>query len=94
MLALIQHKFLEHPYVGVKLLVASFLSSIMMLIIPIPPYSDGLMRRVFGLIVETFQDLDNSEGHTFGKRLEILEVMVLVRPYDLMFELECDYCIL
>lgn len=87
MLTLIQHNFLENPCVGVKLLVASCLSSIMMLTTPIPPYSDGLMRRVFRLIVETFQDLDNSEGPTLWKRLEILEVMALVRSYDLMFEL-------
>ena len=90
MLALVQHKYLEHPCIVVKLPVASCPSSIMMLIAPIPPYNDDIMRRVFRLIVETFQDLDNSEGPTFEKRLEILEVMALVRSYDHMFELECD----
>lgn len=94
MLALIQHKFLEHPCVGVILPVSYFLSNIMMLTTPVPPYSDDLMRRVFRLIVETFQDLDYSEGPTFWKRLEILEVMALVRSYDLMFELKCDDFIL
>ena len=53
-LSLTQHKFLEHPCVGVKLPVASCLSNIMMLTAPIPPYSDGLMRRIFRLIVDTF----------------------------------------
>ena len=46
------------------------------------------------MIVESLQNLDDSEGPTFGKRLEILEVMDLVRVYDLMFELECDDLIL
>ena len=88
-LALIQHKFLENSCIGFKLLVAFCLISIMMLTAPIPPYSDDIMRRVFRLIVDAFQDLDNSEGPTFGKRLEILEVMALVRSYDLMFDLDC-----
>ena len=66
----------------------------MMLTAPIPPYNDDIMRGFFRLIVETFQNLDNSEGPTFGKRLEILEVMALVRSYDLMFDLECDGLIL
>lgn len=62
----------------------------MMLTTPIPPYSVDVMRRVFRLIVETFQDLDNSEGPTFGKKLEILEGMTLVTYYDIMFDLESD----
>ena len=44
--------------------------------------------------METFQDVDNGESPNFGKRLEIVEFMALVRSYDLMFELECDNLIL
>lgn len=94
MLALVQHKYLKHPCIWVKLLVASCLSSIMMLAAPIPPYNNDIMRRVIRLVVETFQDLDNSEGHTFGKRLNMLEVRALIRSYELMFEMECDDLIL
>jgi len=35
--------------------------------VPIPTYNDDIMRRVFRLVVDTFQDLDNSEGPTFGR---------------------------
>ena len=90
MLAFIQHKFLRGLCEGVKLLIASCLSNIMRLTAPIPPYSDDIMRRVFRLIVETFQDLDNSEGPTFGKKLEILKAMAVVRSYDIMLDLGCD----
>jgi len=54
MISLAQHKYLKDPYIGVKLLVSSCLSSIMMLTLCIPPYSDWIMRRVFILIMETF----------------------------------------
>lgn len=75
MLALIQPEFLEEPCEGIKLLVASCLSNIMRLTAPIPPFNDNVMRRIFRLIVETFRDLDNTVGHTFGKKLWILEDM-------------------
>jgi len=52
------------------------------------------MRRVFKLIVETFQDLDNCADSTFGKKLDILEVMAMTRTYEIMFDLECDGLIL
>jgi len=67
MLALIKH-FLEEPCEGFKLLVASFLSNIMRLTSPIAPYNDDVMSRFFRLIVDTFQDLENSAGSTFGKK--------------------------
>ncbi len=94
MLAIVQHKHLQHPCEGLNLPVASCLSSIMMLIAPIPPYNDDIMRRVFRLIVETFHNLDNNKRPTFGKKLEILEVTTMVRTYDIMFDLECDDLIL
>jgi len=59
----------------------------MRLTAPIPPYSDDIMRGVFRLIIETFRDLDNSEGPTFGKKLEIRKAMALVRSYDIMLYL-------
>ena len=46
------------------------------------------------MIVETFQDLDNSAGSTFGKKLEILEAMAMTGTYEIMFDLECDGLIL
>jgi len=90
MLAFIQHKFLEEPCEGVRILVASCLSNIMRLTISIAPYTDDVMRRVFRLIVKTFQDMDNSASSTFGKKLEVLEIMAMVRTYEIMFDLGCD----
>lgn len=46
MLALVQHNYLKHPYIGVKLLVAYYLNGIIMLTAPIPPYSDDKMRSI------------------------------------------------
>lgn len=42
------------------------------------------------MIVETFRDLDKSEGPTFGKKLEILKAMTLVRTDAIMLDLGCD----
>ena len=94
MLALIQPKFLEEPCEGVILPVAACLSNIMKLTAPIAPYNDDVMRRIMRLIVETFQDLDNSTGSTFGKKLEILWGMATFNTYVIMFDLECDDLIL
>ena len=90
MLALIQHKFLEEPCEGVRIPVASYLSNIMRLTAPIAPYNDDVMRTIFMLIIETFRDLDNSAGSTFGKKLEILGSMAMFKTYDIMLDLGCD----
>jgi len=66
----------------------------MRLISSILPYDDDIMKVVFRLIVETFQNLDNTVGPTFGKKLEILEIMAMVRSYHIMFGLECNDLIL
>ena len=94
MLSLIQHKFLEEPCEGVTLLVAACLSNSMKLTAPIEPYNDDVMRRIMRLIVGTFQDLDNSTGSTFGKKLEILWGMATFKTYVIMFDLEYDDLIL
>ena len=94
MLALIQPKFLEEPCEGVKLPVSLCLSNIMKLTAPIAPYNDDVMRRIMRSVVETFQDLDNSAGSTFGKKLEILGSIATFETYVIMFDLECDDLIL
>ena len=94
MLALIQPKFLEEPCEGVTLPVAACLTNIMKLTAPIAPYNDDVMRRIMRLIVETFQDLDNSARSAFGKKLEILWSMSTIKTYVIMFDLECDDLIL
>lgn len=94
MLALIQPKFLEEPCEGVTLPIAACLCNIMKLTAPIAPYNDDVMRRITRLILENFQDLDNSAGSTFGKKLEILWGMATFKTYVIMFDLECDDLIL
>ena len=66
----------------------------MVLTTHIPPYNDDTMRRVFRLIVETFQDLDNNQGPTFGKKLQVYEIMAMTSTYEITFDLECDDLIL
>ena len=76
------------------LLVASCLSSIMMLTTPIAPYNDDVMRRVFELMVGTLRDLYNSEGLTFGKKLQVLGIMAMTKTYEVTFNLKCDDLVL
>ena len=52
------------------------------------------MKRIFRLIVGTFQDLDNCAGSTFGRKLKVLEVMAMTRTHEIMFDFECDGLIL
>ena len=66
----------------------------MRLTTPIVPYNDDVMRRFFKLMVDTFQDLDNNEGSTFGNKLDILEGMAMTKTYEILFDLECDDLIL
>ena len=61
---------------------------------PFPPYNDDIMKRIFRLIVGTFQDLDNYVGSTFGRELKVLEFVAMTRTYEVMFDLECDDLIL
>lgn len=94
MISLLQPTFFKHPCVGVKLPVASYLSNIMRLSAPIRCYNNDIMRGVFRLIIETFQDCDDTVGPTFRKNLYILEDMAMIRLYEIMFDIECDNLIL
>ena len=94
MLALIQPKFLEENCGGVTLPVAPCLNNIMRLTIPTTPYNDDIMRKVSRLMVGTFQDLDNSAGSTFGKKLKVVGGMSKFKTYCIMFDLEYDGLIL
>ena len=38
--------------------------------------------------------MDNDAGSIFGKKLEVLEVMAMIKTYEIMFDLECDGLIL
>ena len=94
MFALVQARFLEHPSERVKLIAASCFSDILRITTPFPPYNDDIMKRIFRLIVGTFQDLDNFADSTFGRKLKVLEVMAMTQTYGFMFDLECDGLIL
>ena len=52
MLSFIHPRFLEHPYEGVSLIVASCLGEIIRITSPMLPYNDDIMRKVFQLIEE------------------------------------------
>ena len=77
MLALVQARFLEHPSERVKLIDASCFNDIFRTTTPFPPYNDDIMKRIFRLIVGTFQDLDNCASSTFGRKLKVIEVMAM-----------------
>ncbi|KAH9305604.1 hypothetical protein KI387_010008, partial [Taxus chinensis] len=58
------------------------------------PYSDNIMRKVFHVVVGSFQGLNQIESSSFAKRVTILENVAKVRSCALMLDLECDGFIL
>lgn len=94
MLALVQHKFMEHLHKDVRLAVASCLSEITRITTPRAPYNDDVLRKVLQMIVKSYHRLQDVKGPTFGKRAKILETMTRVRPFAIMIDLKCNDTIL
>ncbi|GMH05225.1 hypothetical protein Nepgr_007065 [Nepenthes gracilis] len=88
--AVVKPELLRHQDKDVKLLVASCLCEITRITAPEAPYSDDIMKDIFGLIVGTFSGLNDTNGPSFGRRVIILEMLARYRSYVMMLDLECD----
>lgn len=88
--AIVRPELLKHQDKDVKLLVASCLCEITRITAPEAPYSDEILKDVFGLIVGTFSGLSETSGPSFGRRVIILETLARYRSCVVMLDLECD----
>ncbi|KAL9237009.1 hypothetical protein vseg_011602 [Gypsophila vaccaria] len=88
--AIVKPDLLKHQDKDVKLIVASCLCEITRITAPEAPYSDDILKDVFGLIVDTFSGLNEISGSAFGKRVIILETLARYRSCVVMLDLECD----
>lgn len=88
--AIVKPELLKHQDKDVKLLVASCLCEITRITAPEAPYSDDILKDVFGLIVGTFSGLNETSGPSFGRRVIILETLARYRSCVVMLDLECD----
>ncbi|KAG9155985.1 hypothetical protein Leryth_012055 [Lithospermum erythrorhizon] len=88
--ALVSDELLGHLDTDVKVFVASCISEITRITAPDAPYDDEDMKRVFQLIVSSFEDLSDQSSRSYNKRVSILETVAKVRSCVIMLDLECD----
>ncbi|XP_078443339.1 sister chromatid cohesion protein PDS5 homolog C-like [Wolffia australiana] len=94
MKALISKEILSHSDADVRLSVAACLSEITRITAPDAPYDDELMKEIFQLIVEAFENLNDVSSHSYSKRVKILETAAKVRSCVMMLDIECEGLIL
>ncbi|KAK1293627.1 DNA mismatch repair protein MSH6 [Acorus calamus] len=92
--ALVAKELLRHSNTDVKVSVASCISEITRITAPDAPYEDDLMKEIFQMIVEAFENLSDTSGRSYAKRVSILETVAKVRSCVVMLDLECDGLIL
>lgn len=90
MVALVQHRFMNHPLRDVRLAVASCLSEITRITTPIISYTEHIWRQVLQLMVDSLDGLKDDRGFAFGKHLKILELMANTRVFSHMLNLGYD----
>ncbi|GMH26851.1 hypothetical protein Nepgr_028694 [Nepenthes gracilis] len=88
--AIVKPELLKHQDKDVKLVIASCLCEITRITAPEAPYSDDILKDIFGLIVGTFGGLSDTSGPSFGRRVIILEMLARYRSCVMMLDLECD----
>ncbi|KAH9293472.1 hypothetical protein KI387_041323, partial [Taxus chinensis] len=82
-------RFLRHSSTDVRLVVVTCISEIMRIKAPEPPYSDNIMKEIFQLMVESFKGLGDTTSALFANWATIMEIMVNIRSWVLMVDLEC-----
>ncbi|KAK8465453.1 hypothetical protein PHAVU_009G087900 [Phaseolus vulgaris] len=92
--ALIADNLLRHSDDNVKVAVASCISEVTRITAPEAPYDDDQMKKVFQLIVSSFENLHDKLSQSYAKRISILETVAKVRSCVVMLDLECDALIL
>ncbi|KAK1322808.1 hypothetical protein QJS10_CPA02g01266 [Acorus calamus] len=92
--ALVANELLRHSDTDVKIFVACCISEITRITAPEAPYEDDLMKEIFQMIVEAFENLSDMSGRSYAKLVSILETVAKVRSCVVMLDLECDGLIL
>ncbi|KAH0461718.1 hypothetical protein IEQ34_009293 [Dendrobium chrysotoxum] len=82
-----------HSDMDVKVSIASCLNERTRITTPDAPYDD-IMKKIFGLIVGAFKNLDEMSICSFSKRVSILEIVAKARSCIFMLDLDCDDLIL
>lgn len=91
---LVQAAFLRHKDKDVRLLVSACFSEMMRILAPDPPYSDDVLKDIFKLFVSTFEELDETEGPYFARRVSILETIAKMRCCVIMLDIDCEDLVL
>jgi len=91
---LVQATFLRHKDKDVRLLVSACFSEMMRILAPDPPYSDDVLKDIFKLFVSTFEELDETEGSYFARRVSILETIAKMRCCVIMLDIDCEDLVL
>ncbi|PIA45788.1 hypothetical protein AQUCO_01600199v1 [Aquilegia coerulea] len=92
--ALVSSELLMHEDTNVKVAVAACVSEITRITAPEAPYNDEQMKKIFQVIVSSFERLWDNECRSYEKRVSILETVAKVRSCVVMLDLECDGLIL
>ncbi|CAI8590496.1 unnamed protein product [Vicia faba] len=88
--SIVKPELLKHQDGDVKLLVATCVCEITRITAPEAPYSDGVLKDIFQLIVSTFSGLSDISGPSFGQEVAMLEILAKYRSCVVMLDLECD----
>ncbi|KAM7255583.1 hypothetical protein ACFE04_008481 [Oxalis oulophora] len=91
--SLVANQLFNHSDNDVKAAVASCISEITRITAPEAPYDDDQMKKIFQLIVSTFENLSDQSSRSFTKRTSILDTVAKVRSCVVMLDLECDVLI-
>ena len=81
-----EYKLLRHKDGEVRLVVAHFLSEVVMVTAPKIRYKGNIMSEIFQLIAESFQGIDQMDSPSFSKRAQFLKLMAKVRSCTIMLE--------
>uniref|UniRef100_A0A0D9ZIY7 Transposase Tnp1/En/Spm-like domain-containing protein n=1 Tax=Oryza glumipatula TaxID=40148 RepID=A0A0D9ZIY7_9ORYZ len=90
MRALIKKELLDHTDPGVKLAVASCLTTLIKIRAPDPPYDDDVMKDVLKLVVGVFCELDDVDCPSYGTRVSMLGTFARIRGCALLLDLDCN----
>ncbi|KAJ0984297.1 hypothetical protein J5N97_002653 [Dioscorea zingiberensis] len=94
MKALIRKELLRHSDTDVRMTVGSCFSEISRITAPTSPYNNGLMKKIFRIIVDGIGGLNDTSSRSYYKRVYMLHVLAKYKLCLLLLDLECHELIL
>ncbi|KAM7275391.1 hypothetical protein ACFE04_017257 [Oxalis oulophora] len=94
MTSLSSDQLLNHPDNNVKVAVAACHTELTRIGAPERLYHDGIMKKVFELIVSSLKDLPDRSSPLYEQRIRILEVLATSRSCVIMQDQDLDYLII